>query len=167
MSRNLVVATPLSRDLGSRGHTLDRAIILSLVKPKTSVSSTQPRPKGGERDRPSRRTAGSLLAITMLGAIAVAIAVFGRPTQAVAAAVIVVALCALAQGRSVTRSTTSAIRTLVRALQGPNTEVRIWPPYSQGDLPGVQPSRHQTPRNLAAPERAQPQPSRGRKSRFK
>jgi hypothetical protein len=64
--------------------------------------------------------------MTILGAVAIGIAVFGRPTQALAAAVIVVALCAMAQGRSVTRSTASVVGTLLRALQGTNPDISPW-----------------------------------------
>jgi hypothetical protein len=96
MSRNPVSAKPLSHALRSSGHKVREDMILALVKPKASAASTRPlldsHPSGG--------TARSFLQITILGATAIAIAVFGRPTQALAAAVIVVALCALAQGRS-------------------------------------------------------------------
>ena len=100
-------------------------MILTLVKPKASAASTRPRPDT-QRSRPGGGTVRSFLQITILGATAIAIAVFGRPTQALAAAVIVVALCALAQGRSVTRSTASVVHTMLRALQGTDAEATAW-----------------------------------------
>ena len=110
MSRNPVSTMPLTHALHSSGHKACEAMILTLVKPNS------------QRSHPAGGTARSFLQSTILGATAIAIAVFGQPTQALAAAVIVVALCALVQGSSVTRSTASVVSTLFRALQGTSVE---------------------------------------------
>lgn len=149
MSRNPVSAEPLSRALCSSGHKVREDVILALVKPKASAASTRPL-LDSQRNHPSGGTARSFLLITILGATAIAIAVFGRPTQALAAAVIVVALCALAQGRPVTRSTASAVHTLLRALQGTNAEASAWPTHSADDLLSGRPDRHRLPDKLSA-----------------
>jgi hypothetical protein len=141
MSRNPVSARPLCHALRSSGHTVCAAMILALVKPKASASSTRPLPDNSQRSHPSGGTARSFVQVTILGATAIVIAVFGRPTPALAAAVIVVALCALAQGRSVTRSTSSVIQSLLRALQGPDTEARRWLTHSAGNLLSSRPDR--------------------------
>lgn len=159
MSRNPVSAMPLSRALRSSGHKVREDMILVLVKPKASAASTRPLPDS-QRSHPSGETARSFLQITILGGTAIAIAVFGRPTQALAAAVIVVALCALAQGRSVTRSTASVVRTLLRALQGTNAEVGAWPTHSAGDLLGGRPDRRRLPDKLSARQSARQRSSR-------
>jgi hypothetical protein len=144
MSRNPVSAMPLSHALRSSGHRVRADMILTLVKPKASAATIRPL-LDSQRSRPSGGTARSFLQITILGATAIAIAVFGRPTQALAAAVIVVALCALAQGRSVTRSTASVVHTLLRALQGTNAEASAWPTHSAGDSPSGRPDRRRLP----------------------
>lgn len=110
-------AKPLSRVLRSSGHKVREDVILVLVKPKASATSTAPL-RDSHRSHLGGGTARSFLQITILGAVAIAIAVFGRPAPALAAAVIVVALCALAQGRPVARSTASVIHTLLKALWG-------------------------------------------------
>ena len=141
MSRNPVSARPLSHVLRSSGHKVREAVILALVKPKASSTSTGPL-----RDSHlSGGTARPFLQITILGAIAIAIAVFGRPTPALAAAVIVVALCALAQGRSVTRSTASVIRTLLKALQGTSAGAGAWQTQSAVDLLSHRPDSPRLP----------------------
>lgn len=149
MSRDLVSAKPLSRALRSSGHKVREATILALVKPKASAASIRPL-VDSQRSHRSGGTARSFLQITVLAATAIAIAVFGQPTQALAAAVIVVALCALAQGHSVTRSTASAVHTLLRALQGTNAEAGAWPTRSAGDLLSGQPDRRRLPGKLSA-----------------
>jgi len=127
MSLNPVSAKPLSHALRLSGHKGREAMILALVKPKASAASTRPLPDS-QRRHPAGGTARSFLQITILGGTAIAIAVFGRPAQALAAAVIVVALCALIQGRSVTRSVASVVHTLLRALQEPNAPTLTRPP---------------------------------------
>ena len=103
------------------------------------------------RSHPSGGTAGSFLLITIINAPAIAIAVFGRPTQAIAAAVIVVALCAWTQDRSVTRSTASVVHALLKALHGTTEDAGAWqtrscdPLSDRPDgrrLPGKRPARH-------------------------
>lgn len=145
MSRHPVSCRPLSRALRSSGHKVRAGLILGLVKPKASAAPTRPLPDS-QRIHPSGGTARSILQITILGAIAIGVAVFGRLTQAVAAAVIVDALCALAQGRSVTRSTASVVDTLLRALQGTNAEASAWP---------AQRHRSKTDTSSAAPQTKQ------------
>jgi hypothetical protein len=129
-------------------------MILILVKPKASAASTRPL-LDSHRSHPNGGTARSFLQSTILGATAIAIAVFGQPTQALAAAVIVVALCALTQGSSVTRSTASVVHTLLRAFQGTNTEARAWLAHSAGDLLSGRPERRQRPGKLSARQSAQ------------
>jgi hypothetical protein len=141
MSRNPVSAKPLSHALRSSGHKVREDMILALVKPKASAASTRPLPDSRRR-HPTGGTVRSLLLMTIPGGTAIAVAVFGRPTQALAAAVIVVAMCALTQGRSVTRSTASVVHSLLRALQGTNAEASAWPTRPGGtcsvtDLIGV------------------------------
>jgi hypothetical protein len=128
-------------------------MILTLVKPNS------------QRRHPAGGTARSFLQSTILGATAIAIAVFGQPTQALAAAVIVVALCALVQGSSVTRSAASVVSTLFRALQGTSAEDRAWPAYSAGDLPGSRPDQGRLPGKLPARQSAR-QRSSSRPGRF-
>jgi hypothetical protein len=149
MSRNPVSAKPLSHALCSSGHKVLEDMILDLVKPKASAASTRSLPDS-RRSHPCEGTAWSFLQMTILGGTAIAVAVFGRPTQALAAAVIVVALCALTQGRSVTRSTASVVHTLLRALQGTNAEAGAWPTHSAGDLLNGRPGRRQLPDKLSA-----------------
>lgn len=153
MSRNPVSAKPLSHALRSSGQKARGDMILALVKPKASAASTRPQ-LDSQRSNPSRETARSFLQSTILGATAIAIAVFGQPTQALATAVIVVALCALAQGRSVTRSTASAVRTLLGVLQGTNAEARAWPTHPADDLLSGRPDRRRRPGKLSARQNA-------------
>jgi hypothetical protein len=150
MSRDPVSAKPLSYVLRSIGHQVLQDPILALVKPKASAASTRPLPDS-QRRHPTRGPAASLLQITIIGGAAIAIAVFGRPTQALAAAVIVEALCALTQGRSVTRSTASAVHTLLRALQGTNAAASTWPTRSAGDLLRGRPARPRAARQAVSP----------------
>jgi hypothetical protein len=131
------------------------------VKPKASAAPTRPLPDG-QRGQPSGGTTRSFLQITILGSIAIGIAVFGRPTQALAAAVIVVALCALAQGRSVTRSTASVVGTILRALQGTNPDISPWPApdISPWPAPDISP----WPAHPADPQSARERPGTVTKS---
>ncbi len=132
-------------------------MILADVKPKASAASTRPLPDS-RRSHPGGSAARSFVQVTVLGATAITIAVFGQPTSALAAAVIVVALCALAQGRSVTRSTSSAIQSLLRALQGTNTEAREWLTDSADNLLSSQPERRRLPGEPSARQRGRQRP---------
>ncbi len=71
---------------------------------------------------PARSTANidagrrrSILVLTILAAVAVVIAVFGHPVQSIAAALIVIALVSLVQGRSVDRVIAVALWPMTRA----------------------------------------------------
>lgn len=157
MCRNPVSAEPLSHALRSSGHKVPQDTILALMKPKASASPKRPL-LDSRHSHPSGGTAKSFLQITILAATAVAIALFGRPTPALAAAVIVVALCALAQGRSVTHSTASVVRTLLRACQGINGEARAWPTHAAGDLLNGRPDRRRLPGKVSARQSTRQRP---------
>lgn len=137
------------------------------VKPKASALSTRTLTNSGEREHLSGRPSGAALLIIELGAIAIVIAVFAQPTQAVAAAVIVVALCALAQGRSVARSTVEEVRTFMQLLTGQIAEDRKLPAHSQRRSSHAQPRRSR-PSGKSADSQAPQRPrSCGSKSRSK
>lgn len=103
------------------------------MKPKTSATSNHISVRDGARDGLRSRNPKSALLICGLGVIAIIIAVFGQPAQALAAAVIVVALCALAQGRSVTQSTADEVRTILQLLQGKIAEGH-WTATGAGEM---------------------------------
>jgi hypothetical protein len=126
-------AMPLSRGPGSRGHKDPRSVILGSVKRKSSPEcdhSGAERPGSGGR---SRWACHSWLLIPLLGLIGVAVAVFGHPVQAVAAAIIVSVLGALAQGQSVIRSTASVAQALVQSLKGAGAQDQNGSPRLYGE----------------------------------
>jgi hypothetical protein len=80
---------------------------------------------------PSPRTSNShvtpvgILLVTIISAVAVVVAVFGHPTQAIAAAVIVSALAALVGGPQVLRSSAEALGLLTRFLSSTRDTVHV------------------------------------------
>ncbi len=93
----------------------DKAVQSVLVSSKNATQTSSARtPRSHPRN--SRVTPVGALLVTIIGAIAAVVAVFGHPTQAIAAAVITSALAALAGGRQVLRSSAELLGPITRFL---------------------------------------------------
>lgn len=70
--------------------------------------------------------------LTLIGSTAAAIAVFGKPIPSIAAAVVVIALAALAQGQSVRRAIPAALRPISQILRRHETIDQLDSPDGAG-----------------------------------
>jgi len=99
------------------GHVDNRGDAVQSVR----VSSKSATPKSSARTlrshtNNSRVTPVGALLVMIIGAVALVVAVFGHPTQAIAAAVIASALAALVGGPQVLRSSAEVLGPLTRFL---------------------------------------------------
>ena len=100
-------------------------MILDLVKRTSSPACDRPASEGPEVCGPCSRPGSAwalILLLGVIGVLGVIVAVFGHPVQAVAAAVIVSALSALAQGRSVALTIAGVAQVFMQSLKEANAQ---------------------------------------------